>query len=176
MTCEEAEKTILYFYGELDGSAAYQAERHIKACRYCSAQIAALAETGLYLKSAGSEPPAALTEKVLELVNDMRPRGFLEILAFADPFPTAEGTPQRGFPWRRTVAASALAVVFAIGFASTGYKNVSWKSDIESRLDAAEYSICQLQGENTSLWQADFDYKYSDLESKIATGANADSV
>ena len=176
MTCEEAEKTILYFYGELDGPAAYRAERHINACPYCSSQIAALQQTGLYLKSAEIEPPAAITEKVLECAGDTRPRGFLEVLAFADPFPTAEGTPQRGFPWRRTVAASALAVVFAIGFASTGYKNASWKSDIGSRLEAVEYNICQLQEENTSLWQADFDYKYSDLESKITSDANADSV
>ena len=151
MTCEEAEKTILYFYGELDGSARDRMARHISACPSCSAQIAALTKAGLYLKSAEIGLPKAIAEKVLELAGDMRPRGFLEVVAC---------------DWRRIAAASALALVFAIGFASTGYKNASWKNDIGSGLDAVEYNICQLQEENSSLWQADFDYKYSDLESK----------
>ncbi|HAH31979.1 MAG TPA: hypothetical protein DCL44_06670 [Elusimicrobia bacterium] len=157
MTCEESEKTILYFYGELDGAAKDLARSHISACSSCSAQLAVLAEACRYLKEARMEPGLSLTEKTLELALNARPRGFFEVLAF---------------DWRQTIEAVAFTVIVAAGFASMENKNAVWKSDIENRLDAMEYGIYQLQSDNTSMWQADFNHRYSDLESGITNEAN----
>ncbi|HBB66912.1 MAG: hypothetical protein A2X28_04825 [Elusimicrobia bacterium GWA2_56_46] len=148
MDCGYKEKTILFFYGELPVEIMAETGRHIKLCPDCAGALAVL--RGL------SEQFNAFRPRVPELD--------AEALVSA-----ARGTPlpERLFSgFRRAALAGAFTAMFLLIFqaARPGGGSVGWRTDLDSRLDDAEYSIYALRDEMVGSSAPDFDYSSAEIE------------
>ncbi len=149
MNCEYNEKTILYFYGELPAASLAEVRVHLGVCPSCAAALSVL-------------------KGLSEDLNAFRPRPpELDIETIASGSYSAPA--ERLFPgFMRRVLAGALAAVFLAVFHLSPLKVAqhSWHSDIDARLESVESRIYTLEDEMVCPVYADFDYAYSDLETR----------
>jgi hypothetical protein len=149
MNCGYKEKTILCFYGELPAGGSAEVQAHLETCSSCAADLAVLKGLSEGLDAFRPRPP--------EL--DM------EALAAG-----ARGAPaDRLFPgFMRRALAGAMAAVFLAAFHLPDLKGApsGWQSDIDAGLENMESRIYTLEDEMVSPVSADFDYAYSDLETR----------
>jgi len=148
MDCGYKEKTILFFYGELPAESISETGRHIKLCSDCAGDLAVL-------------------RGLSEQFNAFKPR-FPELDADA-LVSAAAGAPllERLFPgFRRAALAGAFTAMFLLIFqaAKPGGGSAGWRTDIDSRLDNAEYSIYALRDEMAYSSAPDFDYSSAEIE------------
>jgi len=149
MNCPYSEKTILYFYGELPAGGAAELKAHLDGCSSCAADLAAL---------------KSLSEG-FEVFKPSPPPLDIEALSAGSRRSAAERL-TAGF--MRLAPAGAMAAVFLVAFhlSNRGSVPSGWQSDIDAGLADIEGRIYTLEDEMAYSPSVDFDYEYSDLETR----------
>jgi len=150
MSCDYAEKLILYLYGEADPGLKAGVEAHLRGCASCRGELEALRLTDDRLASFREEPRPSVLAAVMSAARNARRVGF-------------------SFGWRELLLSGALASMMGGLFAVTrpAGKELAWNSGLDANLDSVEYSVYQEQTD-LSASVGDWDYRYSELEDDAA--------
>lgn len=149
MNCGYKEKTILYFYGELPPGGSAEVMAHLKTCSSCAADLSVL---------------KGLSEG-LDVFRPRPPELYIEVPALVSPGIGAGGL-FAGFMRRAMVGVIAAAFLAAFHLPDINGSPSGWQGDIDAGLENIESRISTLQDEMGYPVSTDFEYKYSDLETR----------
>ena len=145
MECGLKEKTILYFYGELNKKEAEEMRGHIESCPSCSGELETLKATAVFLDSL-REPGLPAQAAVL---NYARERVF-----FSPGFSLLEKVYSFAF-------SLALVLFFLIPFGA-GEKPL-YGQELEVKIASAESELSALKYDFMDYPENNFEYKASDI-------------